>query len=88
MSKKEPVQPPTPAKTPAKTPAPIAAPTSTIATPTTTIKDRFMGMFNWVKSKMPYTKKGGRSSKRTRKNRKRGGYVIKRSSSKGTSKGK
>ena len=47
-----------------------------------------MGMFNWMKSKMPYTKKGGRSSKRTRKNRKRGGYVIKRSSSKGTSKGK
>ena len=66
-------------------PATIAT-TPSAATPT--IKDRFMGMFNWMKSKMPYTKKGGRSSKRTRKNRKRGGYVIKRSSSKGTSKGK
>ena len=65
-------------------PATMAPATMAPAEPVSTstkIKNGVMGMFNWMKSKMPYTKKGGRSSKRTRKNRRRGGYVIHRNKS-------
>ena len=73
MSKTQPSIPTTPQPTTITT---APTPTTITTAPPTTIKDKFMNMFSWMK--MPYTKKGGRSSKRTRKNRKRGGYVIKR----------